>query len=136
MFAGIPGSVAGIPFIHTYLAAAIGGTISAGIFYFLSELFMIMSHKKIAKKREAAALNGIEFIEKKKFTRTNKFVVRIKMKLGIIGISFLGPLLLSVPIGTIVTAKFYGKKKITFLLITAGMFINATITVGLAYIFK
>lgn len=136
MFAGIPGSVGDIPFLHTYFAAAIGGTISAAIFYFLSELFMMMSHKKLEKKRKEALSTGKVFKEKKKFTRMNKFVVRVKMKLGIVGISFLGPLLLSVPIGSIVTAKFYGKKKITFLLIALGMFVNATVTVGLAYIFK
>ena len=47
----------------------------------------------------------------KPFTKGNKFIVRLKLKLGIYGISFYAPLFLSVPIGTIITAKFYGKEK-------------------------
>lgn len=136
MFASIPGSIAGIPFFHTYFAACTGGILSAALFYFSAELFMIMNHKKLEKKRKAAIADGKVFKEKKKFTRMNKFVVRIKMKLGIVGISFLGPLFLSVPIGSIVTAKFYGKKKSTFLLIILGMFVNGFATTGLAYLFN
>lgn len=136
MFAAIPGSVAGIPFIHTYLTTAIGGTFGAAVFYFTAELFMVINNRKLAKKREEAKANGVELKEKKRFTRLNKFIVRIKSRLGIVGISFWAPFFLSVPIGSIVAAKFYGKKKITFLLITVGMFINGLVTTGVAYLFR
>ena len=63
-------------------------------------------------------------------------VVKLKRSVGIYGITFLAPLFLSVPIGSIISAKFYGKKKITFLLIVIGMFTNGLLTTGLAYIFR
>jgi hypothetical protein len=77
---------------------------------------------------------GIPLKQKKKFTKTNKLIVRIKHKLGIIGVAFYAPLFLSIPIGTIITAKFYGKEKRTFPLIILGIGINGVITTGIAYI--
>ena len=71
---------------------------------------------------------------KKKFTRFNKFIVKLKRRFGIYGIAFYAPLFLSVPLGSIVTAKFYGKEKRTFPLILIGICMNGAITTGLAYI--
>lgn len=90
-------------------------------------------NKKVAKEKELIA-QGISPQRKKKFTRMNKFVVRIKRTLGIVGTSFWAPFFLSVPLGSIITAKFYGHHKKTFPLIILGMFINAALTTGLAYI--
>ena len=64
----------------------------------------------------------------------NKFIVRIKRRFGIFGISMYAPLILSVPIGSIITAKFYGKDKRTFPLIVVGIIINGALTTGLAYL--
>ena len=79
---------------------------------------------------------GLEFKERKNFTRMNKFIVRIKRSLGIYGISFYVPLFLSIPIGSIIVAKFYGKFKKTFPLVILGIAMNATILTTLAYIFN
>jgi ABC-type spermidine/putrescine transport system permease subunit I len=136
MFASIPGSIADIPAWQTYLAACSGGTISAAFFYFSAELFMKMSARKKLEKELLAIKNGKEIKQKKKFTYLNKMVVKLKRSVGIYGITFLAPLFLSVPIGSIISAKFYGKKKITFLLIVIGMFTNGLLTTGLAYIFR
>lgn len=136
MFATIPGSVADIPILHTYISTVSGGIVGAAIFYFMAEFFMIAQHNKVKRKRQLAEENGIVYKEKKKFTRMNRFVVRIKMKLGIYGICFWAPFFLSVPIGSIIAAKFYGKKKQTFLLISLGMAINGAVTTGIAYIFN
>lgn len=82
--------------------------------YFFSEYLM----KRAKAKRRAAFLlakeNGIELKRKKNFTRINKLIVWIKHTIGIYGITMLAPLFLSIPIGSIVCAKFYGDKKITF----------------------
>jgi hypothetical protein len=61
-------------------------------------------------------------------------VIKLKMSLGKYGICFWAPFFFSVPIGSIIAAKFYGKLRETYLLIVLGMAINATITTFLAYV--
>lgn len=136
MFAAIPGGIAGVPFWQTYVTTVAGGITGAAIFYFGAEFFIKLNHKKLVRKRLEAEKNGIVFQEKKKFTRLNKFVVRIKWKLGLYGICFWAPFFLSVPIGSIISAKFYGKQKITFFLISLGMLMNGSVTTTLSYIFN
>ncbi|UKN01374.1 hypothetical protein K6119_16735 [Paracrocinitomix mangrovi] len=100
--------------LQIFISVTIGAWFSMTIFYFLSELLMIRAHKKRKKARQDAIDKGIPFKEKKKFTKMNKFIVWVKRKIGIYGVTFLAPLFLSIPIGSIVCAKFYGKKRRTF----------------------
>ena len=134
MFAPSTGCGLGLPFWETYLTAAAGGTFGAAIFYYSSELLLKYSHKKKLGKREEMEKNGIPFIPKKKFTKTNRFIIRLKRTLGIYGICFWAPFFLSVPIGSIIVAKFYGHLKKTFPLIVIGMFLNALIMTSLSYL--
>lgn len=129
-FAGIP---LGLDFLTTYLAAISGASISSLIFYFGAELIMITSRKKRLKKENEALQKGIVLIQKKIFTRGNKMTIRLKRTFGKIGLCFLAPSLLSIPFGTIIVAKFYGKEKDTFLWIFIGILLSGLITTSLAY---
>jgi hypothetical protein len=46
----------------------------------------------------------------KKFTRKNKLIVRVKRRFGLIGIAFLTPLLLSIPIGCFLSVRYFKVK--------------------------
>ena len=129
LFTPFGGPGAGLSFIETYVSCVAGATLSALIFYFSAEFFMIRAHNK----RKAQIEAGVDFSKKKKFTRMNKLIVRIKRSIGIIGVSFYAPLFLSIPIGAIITAKFYGKQKKTFPLILLGIGINGFATTGIAF---
>lgn len=133
LFTPFGGPAARLTFFETYFSCVAGALLSATIFYFASEFFMMRAHKKRILIREEAIRNGIELPYKKKFTKMNKFIVRMKIRFGIFGIAMYAPLFLSVPIGSIVTAKFYGKEKKTFPIIVLGLFVNGLITTGLAY---
>jgi cytochrome b subunit of formate dehydrogenase len=133
LFAPFGGPMAGLSFLETYVSCVAGGIFSAAVFYYASEYFMKRTRAKRLKEREEALKNGTPLKVRKNFTKINKFVVRIKRRFGIYGISLFAPLFLSVPIGSIITAKFYGKEKRTFFLIVCGMFMNGFITTGLAY---
>lgn len=135
MFAPAAGRTFDLPFWETFMACFAGGTFGAFVFYFSSELIIKYSHKKKVEKHEALERQGIAIVEKKKFTKTNRFIIRVKRSLGIYGICFWAPFFLSVPVGSIIVAKFYGKLKKTFPLIVLGMGINAIITTLIAYIF-
>lgn len=134
LFTPFGGPKAGLSFIETYVVCVAGALLSAAIFYFSSEFFLIRAHKKRKELIRKSIETGIPLKQKKKFTKTNKLIVRIKRKLGIIGVAFYAPLFLSIPIGTIITAKFYGKEKRTFPLIILGIFVNGIITTGSAFI--
>jgi hypothetical protein len=134
LFTPFGGPAAKLSFFETYFSCVAGAIFSAAVFYFASEFFMKRAHANKIKKQEEALAKGIELPKKKIFTKTNKTIVRLKHKLGIYGIAFYAPLFLSVPIGTVITAKFYGKEKKTFPLIVIGMFVNGLITTGIAYL--
>lgn len=134
LFTPFGGPKAGLSFIETYIVCVAGALLSAAIFFFSSEYFLKRAHKKRKELILKSLETGIPLKQKKKFTKTNKLIVRIKHKLGIMGVAFYAPLFLSIPIGTIITAKFYGKEKRTFPLIILGIGINGVITTGIAYI--
>lgn len=103
-------------FFEIFLPPTLGALITMVICYFASEALMERAmQKKIANNR-ADIVAGIVGKQKKKFTLVNKSIVQIKMKLGLYGITFLAPLFLSIPIGSVVCAKFYRHKKHTFIL--------------------
>ena len=129
-FAGIP---LGLDFVTTYLAAISGASLSSLFFYFGAELIMTNSRKKRLQKENEAILKGIPLKQKKKFTRGNKMTIKLKRSFGKIGLCFLAPSLLSIPLGTIIVAKFYGKEKDTFLWVFIGILISGAITTSLAY---
>lgn len=134
LFTPFGGPKAGLSFVETYIVCVAGALLSAAIFFFSSEYFLKRAHKKRKELILKSLETGIPLKQKKRFTKTNKLIVRIKHKLGIIGVAFYAPLFLSIPIGTIITAKFYGKEKRTFPLIILGIGINGVITTGIAYI--
>ena len=134
-FAPFGGKIAGLIFIETYVSCCSGAIVSAAIFYFLSNYFIKKSIEKNAKIRKHFLDQGMPIPVKKRFTRMNKWVIRMKRSIGIIGITFWAPFFLSIPLGSIITAKFYGHNKNTFLLILTGILLNGLITTGITYIF-
>lgn len=136
MFAPFTGVLLKLSFLETFLICAIGGTFSAAIFFYSSEYFIVRSIVNKRKRKEEALAQGLIWLEKPKFTKTNKFIVKMKRTFGIYGICFWAPFFLSVPIGTIVTAKFYGKLKKSYPLIVLGMFLNSLIMSLFAYLFN
>ncbi len=135
MFAPFGGPSMKLTFIETYFSCVAGAILAALIFYFSSEFFLIRAHKKRVAKIREAEKNGIVIKVKKKFTRTNKAIVRVKHRFGIWIMAMYAPLFLSVPLGSIITAKFYGKEKRTFPIIILGIFVNGLITTSIAYLF-
>ncbi len=60
---------------------------------------------------------------KKIFTKSNRRVIRIKHRFGLVGIAALTPILLSIPIGAFLAERFYkDKKKVILYLSVSGVF--------------
>ncbi len=137
MFAPFVSARVGLDFYTTWIVVFSGGLVSAFVFYFASEYFTKRNHDKKIKKYKEALQSGKPLKLKKSFTKVNKYLVKFKHSIGQKGICVLAPLFLSVPIGSIVCAKFYGKSKKTFPIIVFGLAMNSFILSILAFtIFK
>jgi hypothetical protein len=111
----------------------LGAATASSIFYFGSELVIRISHRSRAKKRALALAAGKEPINYYKVTRTKKIIVQVKRRFGFYGITLFAPLLFSVPIGSFVAAKFYGKQSTTFLFVLIGLALNGLLLTTIAY---
>jgi hypothetical protein len=135
MFSAIPGPALGLNYVETVISIFVGAVISAAFFFFSAEYFMQRVQNKRIKLMQEAHKNGETIAQKRVFSRMNKGVVRLKLRFGKIGICFWAPFLLSVPVGSIIVAKFYGKYSFTFLYVILGMLINSLLTSFIVYVF-
>ena len=133
MVSTIPGQGFELAFHQTWLASFLGASTASAIFYFGSEAVMRMIHRRRIAKREVALAAGLEPINYYKVTRTKKFIVQMKRRFGFYGITLFAPLLFSVPIGSFVAAKFYGKQSTTFLFVLIGLALNGLLLTAIAY---
>ena len=70
---------------------------------------------KRAKEKQVKAIAEGTYKRKLSFTKMNKFMVKTKMsKSGFWLICTLAPLIISIPLGTIIVAKFYRGKALTY----------------------
>ena len=59
---------------------------------------------------------------KKHFTKSNRRIIRIKNRFGLIGIAALTPILLSIPLGAFLAERFYKDKKKVIIYISIATF--------------
>jgi len=105
----------------------ISGTLGISVFYFLSDYFMDRAKEKRARKIRNGTAKP-----KKNFTKVNKFLVRTKRALGMLGIAIISPTGISIPIGSIVMAKFYGDNKWAYPSLMISMVLWALLIGGIA----
>lgn len=87
-----------------------GALFGFNLFYWFAEFFM-----ERAKTKRIKAIKSGKKKRKKNFTKLNKFIVRIKMSnAGLIVLSTVGLMFMSIPIGGVVLAKFYREKHIAY----------------------
>jgi hypothetical protein len=134
MFAPVYGKAIGLSFLETYISLVCGGVIASFIFFKLTYKLLKRNADKRRMRRANALAMGFEYFEPKKFTRTNKLVVKTRRKFGFFVCAFFFPFFLSVPVGTIISTKFYGKKALYFPIVIAGLAINGLIASIITYL--
>ncbi|MBN2215591.1 MAG: hypothetical protein JW723_15270 [Bacteroidales bacterium] len=101
-------------FTETILYTNIGGIIGAVVFVFFSDLLIKAYDRfwpekfKLKKKKKAV------------FTKRNRLLVRIKTRFGLYGIVILSPLILSIPVGSFLMVKYYGKHRSNIIWLITG----------------
>jgi len=119
---------------HTFKVGLILNIISGftGIttFYFLSDYFMRRTLRRRIKREKSGKAKP-----KKTFTRVNKFLVRSKRSLGMIGLALITPTGISIPIGSIIMAKFYKHSRWAYPSLVLSMILWAVLITSVASFF-
>ena len=93
-------------FWQTLLITSVGGCLGVVVFYKISA--WLMNRARLARlHREIARQHGVNVPRRRIFTNFNRFIVRVKRGHGLEGLAALTPVLLSIPIGTIIAAKYF-----------------------------
>ncbi len=86
---------------QTMLITSIGGCAGVVVFYLTSGGIMEWLE---GRARESEIQRGHR---RKCFTRTNKTIVKVKRNQGLNGLAAITPIIISIPIGTIIAAKYF-----------------------------
>lgn len=132
MFSAVPGVVAGVPFFNNFITLTIGGLVSFNFFYFMYSKLIKNALKKKKIKIEAGT-----YVPKKVFTKKNKIITIVKRsKLGFWAITIIGPMVLSIPLGAIIIAKFYRHRKLAYWNTTFSIILFGAIFTFITELFK
>lgn len=117
-------------FLTAVIINVVGGFIGITFFFKTSSYFI---DRAIKKRKESISLNKKK---KKVFTRVNRFLVKVKNTMGMYGLAFLILPFLSIPISSIVSAKYFHLKKgkMLFLLYTSTVVWSIVLS-GIAMLF-
>lgn len=109
--------VMGMSFTETLIYTNIGGMLGTVISVYFSR-FLIATWNKYWPEK-------LTFHSKtrKRFTKRKRRIIKIKSKYGLIGIVVLSPVILSIPVGSFLTVKYYGSRIKNILFLIAGQFI-------------
>jgi hypothetical protein len=110
----------GFPFYKSFLVTCSGGFLGVFIFVNSSEYLILKWKERKQRKKIISPF-------KRKFTQKNKLIVQTKRRFGLLGIAFLTPLLLSIPIGSFIALRYFKVKKRVYLYLSgAVVFWSAT----------
>ena len=89
-----------------FVASSLGAISCFNIFYFISKKIYFGNSKQSKNTKNKKS---------KTFKKRNRILIKMKQsKIGFLLVCTLAPLFLSIPIGTVVTVKFFGDNKKTY----------------------
>ena len=91
----------GFNYLQTLIITTMGGILGVIAFYYLSNGIAFLFFKIASKFRKG------EPSPKKVFTWKNKMIVKTVRKYGLLGIAIITPVLLSIPLGTFIAARYF-----------------------------
>ncbi len=100
LFAPSAAVAAGYNFLETVSLTTFGGMAGVLFFYYAGSCVI---------EKIAALLQKMDNKPsgKKVFTRRNRIIVNVKLNFGLIGLAIISPALISIPIGSVLAARFY-----------------------------
>ncbi len=119
----------GFGYLETLIITTLGGLLGVFFFYYLSAGIMFLLGKLNERFR------GKRKGKKRIFTWKNKFIVRIKRDYGLIGLALVTPILLSIPLGTFLAARYFHDKRRVLLYLSASVVVWSVIVSSVVIIF-
>lgn len=96
----------GFSFLQNFLFTSIGGCIGVLLFYNLSAWLTERARLRSMRKRAQAIASGAASAVRV-FTKRNRWIIRLKHVSGFVGVAALTPLVLTIPVGSILAARFF-----------------------------
>lgn len=109
----------GLNFVQTILSTTSGGIVGVFVFFFLSRwllqlysrYFFYYFHLLRTKIYSYLNITIPKFIPARRFTRRNRFIIKLVRKYGLVGIVILTPVLLSIPVGTFIATRYFSSNR-------------------------
>ncbi len=97
----------GYGFWETFIYTSIGGCI--GVFFFYRFSGWLMKRARLRRLHRAIAeKHGVVVRPAKRvFTKRNRWIIRVKQGSGLKGLAALTPVVLTIPIGSIIAARYF-----------------------------
>ena len=124
----------GFTLLQNFLFTSLGGCIGVLVFYRLSAWLSERARLKALRKRtEALAINPAAV--SRIFTRHNRWLIRLKHNSGLRGVAALTPLVLTIPLGSILAARYFrhDRRTIPALLLSQAFCVSAVLSGGLQF---
>lgn len=114
--------IAGYSPIETILITCTGGLISFFIFFYFGKWLRKVFLEFFIKK------------ERKKFSKKNRWLIKMKNSYGLWGLAIITPSIIGIPFGAIIAAAFFGRSKQTIAIFVFWiLFWSITMSYGLNY---
>lgn len=109
----------GLDWFQAVLWIALGASGGMLVFYLPARFLLEAARRRYLRRRAQRAAKGLP--PKRVFTRTNRFIVRLKQRFGFWGIAVVGPPTISVPVAAVLAAKYFrhDRRTLPTLLISA-----------------
>lgn len=120
-FSGLISYRFGNTYLETVLLTAAGGCVGTVFFYRVGARVMEWFRKRHIRRLAYARAHGIA--PKRIFTRTNRMIVRVKRGYGVKGLAALAPPVLSIPITSVLAAKYFRHDRRTLPLLLSSVVI-------------
>lgn len=124
----------GYSYWETVAITSAGGITSTVTFYILSTQVMELHRREQLKRQAKKRAKGLE-VDTRYFTFLNKLMVRVKLKVGVLGMAFITPTILSIPIGAVVSAKFFKHRKLMLPALVVSVVFWSVLITSVSYFF-
>ncbi len=105
LFAGLVSFGMGNGFWETLIYTAIGGLLGMCVFFLGGKGLLEWFRKRYLRRVQERTSKGLP--PKRIFTRTNRLIVRVKQRYGILGLAMFAPPTLSIPVTALLAAKYF-----------------------------
>ncbi len=122
-------------FWESFTVTTIGGIVGVFAFYYAGIKIATWWRHLMALIKSVFSNKSVETLEKKiprRFTRGRRFIIKVKRNFGLVGVAFVTPCIISIPIGTIIGGNFYKKRKGVLLYFIGSVILWSFILNGLA----